>query len=107
MSSKFRVLLTTMQCDVYVVDQIIKAITVLHNFLLAESSTKFDPRNLADKTNEKDGLWRNEINPLPQAIGAFRRRGANNYTQKANDIRDTLAQFFSNEGAVDWQDQYL
>lgn len=56
--------------------------------------------------NEDNGVWRNLVAPLRQAPG-IRIRGSNNFSVHAKENRLMLTDYFSNEGQIDWQDQYL
>lgn len=108
MANKWRILLRTIETSDKTADLIVKAIVVLHNFLLEYSHPARDPRRMADYGlgNEENGLWRDEIQPLPQATAAIRLRGANNYSNEARNIRKSLTKYFSDVGIVSWQDNY-
>jgi hypothetical protein len=89
----------------------IKAIVVLHNFLIDESglSMSSHPSRLADHGNstENNGIWRRMVPPMESASETIRVRGANNYSATADTIRENLINYFSNEGYLDWQDNYV
>ncbi|KAI1714284.1 hypothetical protein Ddc_11467 [Ditylenchus destructor] len=54
-------------------------------------------------SNEQNGQWRREIQPLQQATTLIeQRRGGN-----AQAIRKKLTEYISGVGAVGWQDEYL
>jgi hypothetical protein len=94
MAVKFRVLLRPMETSDKTSDAVVKAIVVLHNYLLEFSLPKYNPSRFADG-EEETGIWRRHIIPLEQATDAIRKKGANNYALKAAHIRDKYSNFFS------------
>jgi hypothetical protein len=106
MSAKFRILLRPIETSDEVADRIIKAIVVLHNFLLTEASQQYDPAALADVGDENNGRWRQEV-ALPLQQVSRGRGGANKSSQEAKKMRSDLQEYFGAEGAVDWQDDYM
>jgi hypothetical protein len=106
MAVKWRILLRTIETKDTTVDQILKAIVGLHNFLIEFSPTERHPARLADTGfgNVNNGLWRNEvINPLaslqPQRGGAR--------IPSVFKIRDNLMTYLSTVGSVPWQDNFI
>jgi hypothetical protein len=94
MALKFRILLRPIETSDTVSDFIVKAIVVLHNYLLDYSQPCYHPARYADHEDE-DGLWRRHVNPLEQATEAIRQIGANNRAQRAAEIREKFADLFS------------
>ncbi|KAI1711837.1 hypothetical protein Ddc_12670 [Ditylenchus destructor] len=110
MAAKFRILLRPIETSHEVSDAIVKAILCLHNFLLEYSPPgKRHPREMADfgLTNEENGQWRREIQPLPQATALIEQRRGGNRTGNSHEIRNKLTEYISGVGAVGWQDNYL
>lgn len=102
MAVMWRVLLTTIATHPTTCDHIVKAICALHNFLIDETpSGEQHPSAMADSGDDDNGRWLLEVAPLPQAL--IRRRGNNRPSQASMDARDFLVNYFSHEGAVDWQ----
>ncbi|KAI1710877.1 protein ALP1-like [Ditylenchus destructor] len=90
-------------------DAIVKAILCLHNFLIEYSPPgRRHPREMADYglSNEENGQWRREIQPLQQATAVIRRRGGD-FRGNSQEIRNKLTEYISGVGAVGWQDEYL
>lgn len=89
------------------VDAVVKACFALHNFVLEEYNGPFNNRALADTGLgvDENGLWRGYRQPLHQAEN-IRQRGANTASEKAKANRETLADYFSDEGQIEWQDNY-
>jgi len=104
LSSRWRILLKPIETSDACADAIIKASCCLHNFLIDEG-------NLAASavdhglSNENNGTWR-KAGELLQATN-LRRRGANKSKEEAMKIRDSLKDFFCNEGAVEWQERMI
>lgn len=79
------------------VTKITLAALTLHNYLLSESQTESsghsaDAEDLAQKGEVTHGSWLD-----------FSPRCSNNHTSEAKSIREEYKNFFSNEGAVQWQ----
>jgi hypothetical protein len=92
---KFRVLLKGIETSDETEDLIIKAIVVLHNFLLDSSSTSFHPHRFVDRGDQDNGIWRRVIPPMETASQAIRTRQAYNYAAETRKMRDDLATYFS------------
>ncbi|KAI1693445.1 hypothetical protein Ddc_22815 [Ditylenchus destructor] len=58
-------------------------------------------------TNEENGQWRREIQPLQQATALIEQRRGGNRTGNLQEIRNKLTEYISGVGAVGWQDNYL
>ncbi|KAH7720920.1 hypothetical protein AAVH_11558 [Aphelenchoides avenae] len=56
---------------------------------------------MADKGDNDNGRWRQEGHALPQA--QVQANMANRASDAARKVRETLASYFSGEGALDWQ----
>ena len=74
MAAKWRILLKAIECNDATADLIVKAICVLHNFVIDERS--LNPTTLADSGDDDNGLWRQEILQPLESID-MRRRHAN------------------------------
>lgn len=106
--ARWRLLKTTINANVKNVDNIIKAIVVLHNYCHTEFNGQIDnlycPQNFTDSNNEENGGWRQEGTPL-QSVG---RLGANVAQRRLYHIRDMLAEYFdSPTGTVPWQNNLI
>ncbi|KAK0410369.1 hypothetical protein QR680_005093 [Steinernema hermaphroditum] len=86
--SRWRILLKHIETDVVTSDWIVRCTLHLHNFLSDEEP--FDERTIIA-----------EMCPLDEA--AMRRVNANRSSEEALQIRNTLADYFINEGSVPWQ----
>lgn len=100
MAVKWRILLKAIETNDDNADFIVKAVTALHNFCIDESSAA----TMADAGDENNGAWR-ASGPLESA--PVRNGRSNRSKEEAQNMRRELVAFFSNEGAVEWQDEYL
>lgn len=108
LTARFRVLRSNMQLQPEKAKYIVAAACVLHNFLLSRNSCEiYAPRNFVDRETADGtvlpGEWRNEIEDAPTAMSNIPRRSNPN----AQEIRNEFKEYFSNEGAVDWQYQFI
>lgn len=97
-----------------VVIKCLLASITLHNFLMSSTNVRrnlYCPPEFLDKEDHlglvKNGLWRNELNEAnaPQDINNI---PLNGNALNANNIRDTLADYFlTHEGEVPWQYDYI
>ncbi|KAJ8884113.1 hypothetical protein PR048_015970 [Dryococelus australis] len=91
LSSKWRILLKTMACDVQVVTSIVKVCCVLHNFVRDRNGVRFED------TLEITGLYDSDI-----IVPVIREKPA------AYLYRDNFADYFQNPmGSVPWQTNFI
>uniref|UniRef100_A0A915DWK6 Uncharacterized protein n=1 Tax=Ditylenchus dipsaci TaxID=166011 RepID=A0A915DWK6_9BILA len=87
-----------------VADNIVKAISCLHNYLIDERSGNHLAGVDTGLANEDNGLCRRELQqPLQQ--GQLGRRGANQTSAEVNLIRENSVSFGCDEGSVGWQNE--
>ena len=101
MTAKWRILAREQETSVENTDFIVKAICCLHNFLIDEA-TEHNPIEMADTDGNQNGSWRRQIAPLE--LAQLSTRGS---TADGTAIRERLARYFSNEGAVPWQNHMI
>lgn len=77
----------------------------LHNFLIDETSGRFNPSFLADTEDESNGLWRSLLNDHQQLKQApILRAHSTRAKQSAENIRKKLIEFYNSQaGEVTWQ----
>ncbi|KAF8777947.1 putative nuclease HARBI1 like protein [Argiope bruennichi] len=106
LTSRFRIFTRKIECQLSTTDKIVKASCALHNWLIKTSASSYLSRGSLDEENIETGeiipgQWRSEITELfnIQSIS-----GRNCKSSKlAKLYRNNLARYFSNEGAVPWQ----
>lgn len=108
LASRFRVFQTPIAADVNTVDKVVLAACALHNWLRCEhrktyiTSTDVDREDI-ETGNTYSGSWRTETTGL-QSVG---RQGSNHSAISAIQRRETLKNYFNNEGAVPWQSRMI
>ncbi|KAH7702476.1 nuclease HARBI1-like protein [Aphelenchoides avenae] len=101
MATKWRILLKPIETNDDNADFIVKAVTALHNFCIDESAAA----TMADAGDDNNGAWRVGGQPLESA--PVRNGRGNRSKEEAQNMRRELIAYFSGEGAVEWQDEYL
>ncbi|KAF2890824.1 hypothetical protein ILUMI_15349 [Ignelater luminosus] len=61
------------------------------------------PNNYTDCGEENNGAWRDELTPL-ESVGKM---SANVSSRELYNLRDTLVEFFTDNGSVPWQMQMI
>lgn len=83
-------------------DLIIKAICVLHNFVIGYSGASA----MADTGDlDENGSWRQSAGPMASAL--VRNARSNRSGREEYEMRRQLVEFFIAEGAVEWQLEYI
>lgn len=110
LSSRWRILRNNVIADVETVEKIVAATICLHNFLriyennFSVHERVYCPASFTDTVhsdgNITPGLFRNEHLNSFERIG---RLGSNNPSRNMIDLRNIMANYLSNEGAVPWQ----
>lgn len=109
-SSKFRLLRTTINLDAQKAKLAVKAACVLHNFLMIRSGKSYAPPHFVDTPSDggtiTEGAWRNDgtaTNFLNLELHDGRDRNV-----QPNAIRDELAEYFMTaSGEVSWQFKHI
>ena len=111
-ANRFRVLRRPIIANVSKVILITKAIVALHNLLMfknASTNNRYCPRNFVDHDGPSGfeaGEWRQNradfgsLRPISQS-------GSNNYSKDAASVRHGYKNYFTNEGAVEWQNELV
>lgn len=104
--ARWRILRTTIECAPENCEKIVLACIALHNFIMLNDQSRwYCPENYVDRFENNvmvEGQWRREIE-AHRSLPTFRspvRRGPTD----AFNLRDRLAEYFVNEGAVPFQD---
>ena len=113
--TKWRIFRQPIIGDVETVDAVVKAATVLHNFLRRRDGTSTESLPYIgpdDVDAEHDGrLRRGAWRAQAETAGALQghgRLGSNNTARAAMGLRDHFADFFlTPEGSVPWQDRIV
>ncbi|CAN7989589.1 unnamed protein product [Ixodes pacificus] len=99
--SRWRSFLGTVEGDVELVTDMIKAAVCLHNFLMADNA--YCPNDYGDRPQGRavqEGQWRQTVSQIGTCNAAAGKRPA----QAAIDMRDEISDYFmSAEGSLPWQ----
>ena len=109
-AARFRIFHRPINAKVSTVKSVTKAIVALHNFLMYKSQAnpnenQYCPPNYVDSDGVQGvipGQWRDEESSI-LGLRDVDRLGSNNYSKNAKLIRDQFREYFTNEGAVQWQ----
>lgn len=106
--SRFRIFEKPIPLLPETIDKVICAACALHNFLRSKSTATYMPRESVDYEDFDlgaiiEGSWRKESNGL-QSVAKV---GSHQQSKKAKEKRDAYKEYFSNNGAVEWQDQMI
>lgn len=109
LSSVFRVLRKPMLLEADNSALVVIAITHLHNFLRRndEAANLYAPPGSLDDEingNFKPGLWRQDIEPMTSLLPLINQPRRSSVSVK--QIREEIARYFIEEGALTWQDKY-
>ena len=106
LSSRFRILLRTLELDVENAMEVVRACLALHNYLITKKDKAYVTSGFMDSENSNGnvvpGLWWAIIND--QEICTLR----SNHRERpsslnAREIRDTIMEYFYDEGAIAFQ----
>lgn len=105
LTSRWRVLFTTLDADEEKATNIVKATVVLHNMLCTVHDKAYNPAGFADAPlnggNVVQGIWRAGSEPV--AVHTVPR----GHAVAATNVRNRFAEWFSAEGRTEWQDDHI
>lgn len=91
-SSRFKILHTTINLPVKKIDLIVLTICVLHNFLRKECADVYEIYEEEDCDQDLTSLQPSQLSRNP--------------TAEAKNVREAFTKYFNTVGAVDWQEKY-
>lgn len=98
MSSQWRIFRTAINAHPELVEDIIEACVCLHHFLRQHNDSIIGIVDVNNQSSFTSGSWRSlQSNMLPL------QRRVTNPQNKAKEIRNQYANYFMNEGSVEWQ----
>lgn len=114
LASKWRIFRRPINMNVQNTMLVVQASVCLHNWLRMadiheENNVQYITSSMVDcedSSGFKPGSWRTESNQY-NVFNDMSRIGSNTSTKEAIKIREAFTNYFNNEGALDWQDQYL
>ena len=110
MSSKFRTFRSPIIANLDLIDLIVQACVVLHNYLLLTDNARYVPTGFIDSYDNTgalvEGSWRNEA--TPEGLVPICRQGNRNASNVAKATRDMLKDYVNSEaGSVSWQHAHV
>ena len=109
LAARFRIFRRPIHAKVETVQNITKACTSLHNYLMSGKSFERDnycPPGFADyqsSNGQRNGEWR-AVTQNDSGLVSITQAGSHNYSKDAKQIRDDFCQYFNSpEGEVPWQ----
>lgn len=107
MANRFRIFRSPMMCHPKCVEELVRAAVVLHNFLLYKDPNKYASNSYVDHMTSDgelvEGTWRSECGEESRTLTDLPPVGGMIYPAAAKKVRDTLCDYFSNEGQVPWK----
>ena len=108
--SRFRIFRSPIVANLDLVDLIVQACVVLHNYLLLTDNARYVPCGFIDSYDSTgtfvDGSWRKE--PNAEGLSELCYQGNRNSTNVAKAVRDSLANYVNSEtGSVSWQHAHV
>lgn len=108
LSARLRILRRNIELHPDKAKYIVAASCILHNFLLSRNSCEiYAPPSFIDRETADGrvlpGEWRDEVEDAPSAVPNIPRRS----NPIAHQIRNEFKEYFANEGAVDWQYNFV
>lgn len=108
LASRFRVFQKPIAANVNTVDKVVLATCALHNWLRSENRKTYITSSDIDREdietgNVYCGSWRTETRDLESLC----HQGSNHSSVSAIKKRETLKNYFNNEGAVPWQSRMI
>ena len=112
LANRWQIFFTIIKLNPEFVKEIVLTTLILHNMLIKSpnSMSVYRPRSLVDFEDENGnvtpGEWRNDVitdSFYPLQVP----RTGHNATKSAKSVRDDFKDYFVNEGAVEWQWNYI
>jgi hypothetical protein len=110
--AKWRILLKHIETNIDNAIHIVRAICVLHNFLIDENIGAYRPSAMADSESSgsrdaENGAWRSSVTENLESSQTVSPHAVN-WTNDAKEIRNILIEYFNSpEGSVPWQDNMI
>lgn len=109
LAARWRILRRPIQAKSENVEATVLATVALHNFLLNADSAKYAPASFVDRETANatyPGEWRKMVLG-DNGLKKMKHVSSNNYTQAARDVRESFKQYFTSNGALAWQADFM
>lgn len=105
--SRFRIFQTPINFKLETIDSVIMACCVLHNFLRQKCTTNYITPEYLDVEEIKKGTVQiadRDCNNGPSGLQVGMNRNA---SAAAKEVRESYVKYFQNEGAIEWQNNFV
>lgn len=106
LAARFRIFHTQINIEPNNIESVVMASCALHNFLIAHSRNHYSPSECFDQENAENGTILPGLHAGDHMI-PLNRRGYGNTALNAKNIREQFMDYFSNEGSVPWQNNFI
>lgn len=108
MASRFRIFYTHINLEPKSIDKVVKASCALHNCLIEHSKNSYAPHECFYRENSENRTKSSErYNIQNSTMENLERRNSGNTLNTAKIVRENFMNYFNQEGAVPWQDNYV
>ncbi|XP_047998551.1 protein ANTAGONIST OF LIKE HETEROCHROMATIN PROTEIN 1-like [Leguminivora glycinivorella] len=108
LASRFRIYHSAINVQPDNIEKIVMATCVLHNFLLEHIPSNYSPRKCFYQENTDNGtIISNGYNTTSSHMENFQRRNQGNVLSDAKRVRLEFETYFTMEGRVPWQDNFV
>lgn len=109
LAARWRILLTTIEASPDFAEVVVLACVALHNFIMLNDPERwYCPENYVDREQDNghviEGEWRDEVKSSGNTPLRSMTTHARRSSESALQLRDRLADYFLNEGAISFQD---
>jgi len=103
MAARFRIFHTQINLEPKNIDSIVMACCVLHNFLMKSAPNTYAPTEVLDHDDIENGITTFGLDSQDSNMDRLDRRTQGNTNNAAKNVREDFMSYFSNEGKVPWQ----
>lgn len=111
MSARFRILRSPILLSAEKTKKVTLACCVLHNYLMTTNNEKYAPLGTFDVFDENgevmEGSWRREINEPNLSTYPLEVNAHPEIATSAKNVQEEFAEYFIEEGELEWQYNYL
>lgn len=108
MASRFRIFHTAINLKLSSMEKVVLACVVLHNYLRKICPSKYSPEDYYHREDIIEKIIRPGLSLDPNSVAGLENgQGTRNYSQIAKEVRVKFKEYFANEGAVPWQNDFV
>lgn len=107
LAARFQIFQTAIDIRLQSIDKVVMACCVLHNYLRQTCGGIYAPPDSLDKENTVDGSVELGLRANPDQLAGLQRGYIRNYSAEANLVRQSFMQYFTEDGAVSWQERMI